>query len=200
MMQEPVTENDQNPPKEGWMQWSVRWLKELALFAWLPALVVSCVSAYFAVLNYNLQTSGNRPELIYTRLVLVDPYEQSTLEMQLRNVGARPAHDLRILLGTTDVEAKMLVSLGTIVGSNLIPRDAMPAAQAKIDLKQFRGILIVCTQYSDAANNQYRDVAFHKIPNLKVGLTKEQGGGGEYKMADVLPEERVLLTKRSLCG
>ena len=175
-------------------------LRELATYAWLPALVISSISAYFAFQNYSLQTSGNRPELVYTRLVLNDPYDQATLEMSLRNVGNRPARNLKIMVGTTDPQGKRLAILATVVGSNVILKDGAPGARPKINVKDFLGVLVVCTQYTDADKNQFTDVAFHKIPNLKPGLTKEQGGGGEYTLSDVLPEERDTLTKLSLCG
>jgi hypothetical protein len=71
------------------MRWIVKtllWLKGAAPYAWIPALIVSGVSAYFAYQNFALQVAANHPELVFTHVALNDPYDQGILDLQ-GNVG-----------------------------------------------------------------------------------------------------------------
>jgi hypothetical protein len=70
-----------------WILKTLLWLKGAAPYAWIPALIVSGVSAYFAYQNFALQVAANHPELVFTHVALNDPYDQGILDLQMRNVG-----------------------------------------------------------------------------------------------------------------
>lgn len=46
------------------------WLKEVSPYAWMPALVVPCISAYYSYQNNILQTASSRPELLFEQVTI----------------------------------------------------------------------------------------------------------------------------------
>lgn len=174
------------------------WVKGAAPYAWIPALIVSTISAYYAYENFTLQRTGNHPELLFTHVALSDPYDQGILELQMRNVGTRSAYRLNITVRTIDIDSGRAITLAAILGSK-IPREGAPSAQTKINVKQFLGVLVLCTKYFDQTDKEYGDISFYKFPNLNPQLTKEEGGGGVYEPSDILPEELQRLERLSIC-
>jgi hypothetical protein len=95
-----------------------KWFKDIAPFAWLPALIVSGISAYYAHENFKLQTAAARPELAYPRISVRNPYGEALLDLALRNVGNRSATKMKIIVRTVDIESGRTETLTEIVGSN----------------------------------------------------------------------------------
>jgi hypothetical protein len=176
------------------------WLRDVASYAWIPALIVSAMSAYYGYENFMLQTLGNHPELTFVNVALRDPYDQGILDLQMRNAGTRSAYRLNITVRTVDIISGDAITLVSIVGSNTISREGTPSAHPKINVKQFLGVLVLCTQYFDDANKEYNQISYYKFLNLKPQLTKEEGGGGVYESFDVLFEERQRLERLLICG
>jgi hypothetical protein len=88
---------------------------------------------------------------------------------------------------------------GSIRGGNSIPKEGTRGANPKINVKQFLGILVLCTEYTDQSGNQYSGASFYQFPNLNPQLTKEQGGGGLYESSDIPPTIQSKLEKLSVC-
>jgi hypothetical protein len=175
------------------------WLKGAAPYAWIPAFFLSIISTYYAYQNYRLQQMGNHPELLFTRVALNDPYDQGILDLQMRNVGTRAAYKLNITIRTADILSGDAITLASVLGSNAIPREGTPSVKVKINVKQFLGVLVLCTQYFDGSDKEYDQVTYYRFPNLKPQLTKEESGGGVYDSTDVFPEERQRLERLLIC-
>jgi hypothetical protein len=186
--------------KRKWVRTGCLWLKWLAPFAWVPALIVSGISAYYAYQNYHLQTANNRPELAFTQLVFRNPPDEGLLAFAFRNVGTKPAENVTIVMRTVDPNGERPTTLATIFAGNSIPKEATREVRQKIQIQQFLGVLVLCTKYSDQSKHQFEDVSFYQFPDVDPQRTREQGGGGEYGSADLRPEMQRKLEKLSPCA
>jgi hypothetical protein len=179
---------------------TVATFKNLSQYAWLPALVVSGVSAYYGYRNYHLQIAGSRPDLSYTQVTLSDPYSDQILHLQARNVGTRAATDFSLAVRTIDPATGVTKTLTSVVASNSIPREGQISANPKINVKELMGVLVLCTRYRDVAGTEFSDTRFYMFPGLNPNLTKEQGGGGSYDATDIPPDSQRSLEKFKVCA
>jgi len=75
-------------------------------------IVVASMSAHYAYQNYVLQLSINRPQLIFSRVTLVGPSkETAVLEVEIRNVGTKPALPQTIVVRTADLRNRQVKGL-----------------------------------------------------------------------------------------
>ena len=74
-----------------WAKAGASGLKAFSPYAWLPILAIGVVSAILAYRNLSLQQGGNRPEMIFNRMDLRDPYDDGVLSLGMLNVGTRIA-------------------------------------------------------------------------------------------------------------
>jgi hypothetical protein len=77
-------------PKEvlaAWANTGLNLLKAMSPYAWVLALVASLASLGVAIKILSLQLSGNRPEIIFTRMDLRDPYDEGLFDIGVTNVG-----------------------------------------------------------------------------------------------------------------
>jgi hypothetical protein len=176
------------------------WLKQLAPYIWIPTLIISGISAYYAYQNYKLQSAANRPELVFGQVVFrATSTDQVFLDLDIRNVGARPAENLAIDVVTINPNGDQPAKIGTITGSNSIPKEGFRGAHLQFNRKQFLGLLALCATYTDQSGNGYRDVSFYQFPNFNPQLTAEQGGGGRYDSTDIATALQRKFEQLPLC-
>jgi hypothetical protein len=174
-------------------------LKAFSPYAYIPILIIGSFGAYFALQNFRLQKNGNRPEMIFTNVVLINPYHEGILEFTMRNVGTRTAYDLLVPVRTVEVSSGHMETLETIETSNAIRRDGTVGGQPRIDMRKFLDVMALCPKYRDEDSNKYEDVVFYRFPTVTPGLTKDKGGGGQYQPHDVSSDERRKLEKVRVC-
>jgi hypothetical protein len=173
--------------------------KSLSQYAWLPALLVSSISAYYGYQNNRLQIFGARPELSVEQVTITDPYDQATFRLKMRNVGTRSIINLNMKLVTVDPTTNRMLTLANVASGNTIHRETEFESHGPIDVKQYLGLLTVCVKYRDANDAEYTDALFYKFPGLNPHLTKETGGGGEYVASYIYPDERRILERLPIC-
>jgi hypothetical protein len=121
-----------NTPENGCLQKRVRTataaglggLKAFSPYAWVPILFVSIISATLAYRNFSAQQSGNRPEMIFNRVNLQNPYDDDGLfDLGMLNVGTRTAYNYRLVIKTAELVAGKSTTLTNVTSSNPIRRD-----------------------------------------------------------------------------
>jgi hypothetical protein len=73
-------------------------------YAWALALIVSLASLAVSIKISTLQQSGNRPEIIFARLQLRDPYDDGLFDIGMTNVGTRTAYYYRLDIKTVGLK------------------------------------------------------------------------------------------------
>jgi hypothetical protein len=178
---------------------TLSWLGRVSPYAWIPALIVSSVSAYFAYMNYTLQVSGSRPQMIFNRTDMTNPYDEGILSLGMMNVGTRTAYDYQLAIKTVDIQHDKTVNLAVISASNPIPRQGGISAEPRLDMTKFLDLLVLCATYRDDRGKTVDDLTAVDFPTMTRGLTKDKGGGGQYVAASVSPDVRRKVEKMGVC-
>jgi hypothetical protein len=182
-----------------WAKAGLSGLKAFSPYAWLPILIVSIVSAVLGYRNITIQRSGNRPEMIFNRMELRNPYDDGIFSLGMLNVGTRTAYDYELVIETVDLGATKVVRLETVSSSNPIRRQGGVSAEPHLDMSKFLDVIALCSTYRDEDGNTFYDQIFISFPTMPRGLTKDKGGGGQYLAASVPPEERRKLERMKIC-
>ncbi len=175
------------------------WLGHVSPYAWIPALIISSISAYLAYQNYTLQISGSRPQVIFNRMDLTNPYDEGMLSLGMINVGNRTAYDYALAINTVDLQHGQVVKLMIVNASNPIARQESIGAEPRLDMKKFLDVLVLCATYHDDSGKTFNDLTTVDFPTITRGLTKDKGGGGQYVAASVSPDVRRKLEKMGIC-
>jgi hypothetical protein len=177
----------------------LRGLKAFSSYAWMPILTVGVASAIFSYRNLSMQQSGNRPEMIFNRIELHDPYDEGTFSLGMLNVGSRTAYEYQLVIKTVDIDTRQRADLETVSSSNPIRRQGGVSAEPRLKMSNFLGVMALCTTYRDDDDRTFDDQMFVNFPTMTRGLTKDKGGGGQYLAANVSPDDRRKLEKMEVC-
>jgi hypothetical protein len=197
-----------NIPENGCLQKRVRTataaglggLKAFSPYAWVPILFVSIISATLAYRNFSAQQSGNRPEMIFNRVNLQNPYDDDGLfDLGMLNVGTRTAYNYRLVITTAELVAGKSTTLANVTSSNPIRRDGGASVAPHLDMSKYLDALILCVTYRDDNDKVFEDQMFVQFPTMTRGRTKDKGGGGQYPTASVSPDDYEKLDKMHLC-
>jgi len=182
-----------------WWKAFVSFLKAFSPYAWVLILVVSITSAVLAYKNLSLQQNAIRPEMLFNRMDMVDPYDDGILNLGMRNVGTRSAYDYHIERKTVDLTSGNIVLMQTLDNSNPIIRQGEISASPHLDMSKFLDVLVLCVTYHSEDGRTFNDPMFVTFPAMTRGLKKDKGGGGQYLAASVAPEQRQKLEKMEIC-
>ncbi len=178
---------------------SLNVLKAMSPYAWALTFTVSVLSLTVSLKVLSLQRSGNRPEIIFNRTVLENPYDDGIFNIGMQNVGTRTAYNYQLQIKTVGIQSGQLIMLETVDGSNPIAREGGISAQPRLDMSKYLDVLVLCAAYNDDDGNVFKDVLFVNFPTMKRGLKKDKGGGGQYLAASVSPDTHSKLEKMHLC-
>jgi hypothetical protein len=177
----------------------LRGLKAFSSYAWVPILIVGVISAVLSYRNLSFQQSGNRPEMIFNRMELRDPYDDGIFSLGMLNVGSRTAYDYQLSIRTVGIGTGQRVELETVSSSNPIGRQGGVSAEPHLNMSNFLDVLALCATYRDDDEKAFYDQIFVSFPTMTRGLTKDKGGGGQYLAANVSPDDRRRLEKMEVC-
>jgi hypothetical protein len=163
-------------------------------------LAVSVTALIVSLKILSLQRSGNRPEMIFNRMELRDPYDDGVFDVGMQNEGTRTAYDYKIDMKTVDLGTGQIVHMETLTGSNPIRRQGGISAMPRLDMTKFLDVLALCSTYRDDDGNVYNDALFVNFPSMTRGLKKDKGGGGQYLAAGVSPDDYRKLEKMQVCS
>jgi hypothetical protein len=183
----------------GWWKAFVSFLKAFSPYAWVLILIVGITSAVLAYKNLSLQQSAIRPEMLFTRADMVDPYDDGILNLGMQNVGTRSAYDYHLTIKTVDLTSGNIAVMQVVNNSNPIIRQGGISASPRLDMSKFLDVMALCVTYSSEDGRTFNDQTFFTFPTMTRGLKKDKGGGGQYLAASVSPEQRQNLEKLEIC-
>jgi hypothetical protein len=152
------------------------------------------------LLKLSFQRGGSRPEIIFNRLELHDPYNDGILSLGMLNVGTRTAYNYRLDIKTVSLTAGTVVEMAFVNAANPIRRQAGAGAEPRLPMDKFLEVMALCASYQDDDDNKFQEVDFVAFPTLTRGLKKDKGGGGVYPAASVGPEDFGKLAAMKVCA
>lgn len=182
-----------------WSKAGARLLKAFSPFAWVPILTVGVLSAIMTYKNLSFQKAGNRPEMIFNRVELRDPYDDGILYFGMLNVGTRSAYDYNLTIKTVQFSSDTVVVLLVVNSSNPVRRQGSVSAEPRLDMSKYLDVMALCATYRDDDGKDFNDPMFVYFPTMTRGLKKDKGGGGQYLAASVSPDELHKLEKLEVC-
>ncbi len=164
------------------------------------AIAISATSAYFAyqskdigLNNLDIQRRNNRPAIaIINAGVEGLDRENINLSLQFKNVAARTAYSLAIVVVGFDPKTEKGSELAHIAGANPMRHDIPFTATAPIKRSEMLPVVLLCLLYADEDKQGFTEHLYFDVPDASK-IT------GRVELSTLAPEQHKRVDDLRIC-
>ena len=174
---------DRLPTAFAYIKVALSYIREAGAYVGIPALLLSMISLYYTQMASSERVEARKAFVHVLDLKVSDPYGPSpVLYYTLLKTGADQIDDLEISFNDF-----IMAGGKPVVGADLTPTisigplitDMRRYFQKQISKENFKGLVAVGVKFVSRGSHQQRR-SFLMFTTFRPGLSKEQGGAGEY--------------------